>query len=239
MRRENGEFAIATLPPHLCVSLRAPRFDRPTTGPRRRKETPATSCRAPARDDTAFTTPRCGGHIRKAALLSLLLPTREKVAPRRRMRVQCPQPAAGAKALRPRASRSAREAPSSVASRHLLPSREKGASRSVDVRGPRNQSLSPRPSGSGRGCRSSFTELAAYRVYECSSAGGSWAAGEDWPWWLSQRATAGLDADHAVADVADGDHMVFLERGVEAGPAGAALELGHLAEQRQAANRSQ
>ena len=46
---------------------------------------------------------------------------------------------------------------------------------------------------------------------------------------------AGLDAHHAVTDVANSGDMLFGEGGEETGPACAALELGVSAEQRQGA----
>ncbi|KAG0756563.1 hypothetical protein G6F22_020255 [Rhizopus arrhizus] len=51
---------------------------------------------------------------------------------------------------------------------------------------------------------------------------------------LAATAGAGdLGADHAVAGIADFAHMRRVERGEEAGPAGAGIELGARAEQRQ------
>src|SRR5579864_1542819 len=78
-------------------------------------------------------------------------------------------------------------------------------------------------------------ELQRDRVDAIAQPGRRRAVGEDVALVAVAAGAAGLDPDHAVADIAHGDHVPLVERRVEAGPAGAALELGVVAEERQAA----
>src|SRR5690606_13877936 len=78
-------------------------------------------------------------------------------------------------------------------------------------------------------------ETQGYRVDAVAHSRGRRPVRKDMPLVTVAAGAAGLDADHAVALVAHRPHMRLVDRLGEAGPAGAAFELGPAAEERKAA----